>query len=196
MIPDATKWFFIRHGKLDIAEGVIPPPEARLVGLTIEQRTSLRDKIHALIPDYDSALWLCSTLPRSWESRLILGAPTPRQLSDFNEQDFGDWHGRSHNDIARTNPAASKDFWRDPVNGVPPGGESFAAMVQRVQQRIIFLNKQNLGYKSIIMIGHSGTIRAAVALSQGLAIPNLLSDLNRHIDHWSVTELNFAPDLD
>lgn len=192
MIPQQPQWIFIRHGKVDIGEGEIPPPTANLLPLDAEQGGILRHRLKTLIPDPDSVLWICSTLPRSWQSGLILGARSPRQISDFNEQDFGDWHGRSHNQIAESNPVASKNFWRDPITAAPPNGESFAAMVQRVQNRIIFINKHYSGYKTVIMIGHSGTIKAAYGLSQGLPTDRLLMDLSRHRDHWSMTQLNFA----
>lgn len=71
------------------------------------------------------------------------------------ELDFGSWEGRPWSDI----PRAESDPWaEDPVNRAPPGGESFAALTERVRAALA-------GRDGVAVVTHAGPIRAALILS-------------------------------
>ncbi|MCX8501272.1 MAG: histidine phosphatase family protein [Alphaproteobacteria bacterium] len=184
-------WYFIRHGELELPPGTIPPPLAQLRPISWSRLAEIRRSLLVAIPDIDQAVWVCSTLPRSWESGLLLGAVTPRQSSGFNEQDFGDWHGFSHRELARRDPKGAKQFWSDPIHQAPPHGETFCHMVNRVKSQIYIFKKQFFSYKSIIVICHSGTIRAAHGLSHNLVMDDYLTIEPNRFHHWSITALKF-----
>ncbi len=94
---------------------------------------------------------------RTIETATALGL-RPVAEPNFREQNFGDWTGRRHDDLARESGAAYRDFWRAPANSRPPGGESFAEQVVRVRDGLAALPPGD-----VILVVHSGTIRAALA---------------------------------
>jgi alpha-ribazole phosphatase len=102
--------------------------------------------------------------------------------ADFCEQDFGDWTGRTWDEIAPLAP----HFWDDPVATAPPGGESFAEMCRRVLRRIVALsNQQQSG--TIVSVAHAGTIRAALALALDL---DFAASIRFEIEPLSLTRID------
>ena len=53
--------------------------------------------------------------------------------ADFREMDFGDWEGRSIEEVHRVDAEAVTRFYKDPATIAPPGGES----MQLVQGRLV-----------------------------------------------------------
>jgi broad specificity phosphatase PhoE len=76
-------------------------------------------------------------------------------------------------------------FWLAPAHEVPPGGESFAALVERVHRAIERLSTQYRG-RDIVSVGHGGTIRAALSLALNLAPERALAFA---IDNTSLTRI-------
>ncbi|MEM6972383.1 MAG: histidine phosphatase family protein [Pseudomonadota bacterium] len=80
----------------------------------------------------------------------------------LRELDFGDWEGRRWDGIDR----AESDPWAaDPLAVAPPGGEPFAAMLQRVGA---LLEDPSLP-DDAALVTHAGVIRAARMLLEGVA---------------------------
>ena len=65
---------------------------------------------------------------RTVETARALGLE-PMLVDEFGEQDFGDWTGRRHDELAAGGGEAYAQFWSDPAHGRPPGGESFEDQV-------------------------------------------------------------------
>ena len=84
----------------------------------------------------------------------------PLPMPELAEQDFGDWIGRRHDDLAASAGQAYAEFWRDPARSIPPGGESFADQIVRVRRGL-----DRIDPGSAILVVHSGTIRAALSLA-------------------------------
>jgi alpha-ribazole phosphatase len=106
----------------------------------------------------------------------------PRVEPAFNEQDFGQWTGRTHDEIRRAFGAAYDDFWRAPASRRPPGGESFAEQIARVRIAI-----ETLPTGDVVVVAHGGTIRAALAIALEISAEAALSFV---IDPWSLTRLD------
>lgn len=113
---------------------------------------------------------------------------------DFGEQDFGDWTGRRHDDLARELGSAYHDFWRTPAESRPPGGESFADQVARVRAGFA-----QLPAGDVVLVVHSGTIRAALAIALDLSPeqalrfaiePLSLTRIDRLAGGWRVVGVN------
>ncbi len=82
--------------------------------------------------------------------------------ADFMELDFGQWDGRSTQEIQQTDAQGLQRFWSDPVNHAPPGGESLAQFQRRVLaawQRLLQRHQD----KRILLIAHGGTLRTLLA---------------------------------
>ena len=65
----------------------------------------------------------------------------PVLVPEFGEQDFGDWTGRRHDDLAVSGSANYARFWKDPARSKPPGGESFEDQVTRVRQGLLKIER-------------------------------------------------------
>jgi alpha-ribazole phosphatase len=105
----------------------------------------------------------------------------PMLMADFAEQDFGSWTGRSHDDMAAAGDERYARFWREPARLRPPGGESFEDQVVRVRRGL-----DHIESGPAILIVHSGTIRAALAIALDLAPETALRFV---IDPLSVTRI-------
>jgi alpha-ribazole phosphatase len=78
--------------------------------------------------------------------------------------------------------SAYKDFWRSPASNRPPGGESFVDQIARVAGGLAMLPAGN-----VVLVVHSGTVRAALAIALDIEPDNALRFV---IDHLSVTRID------
>jgi alpha-ribazole phosphatase len=101
--------------------------------------------------------------------------------SNLGEQDFGEWTGRTWDQLA----VQAADLWKDPIATAPPRGESYAAMSARVQ-RCVIARARHLRRGNLIVVSHAGPIRAALALALELT-PT--ASLRFEIDWLSVTRI-------
>lgn len=106
-----------------------------------------------IVPD---AVVLCSPLSGAMETALTLGLQA-QACKALSEQDFGEWCGRDLADVAAETPAALQAWLRDPA-AVPPGGESFDALLLRVGKWMDSMRE----HKTVIAITHASVMRAAV----------------------------------
>ena len=81
----------------------------------------------------------------------------------FREQDFGAWTGRRHNDLVAELGDAYRDFWKSPASNRPPGGESFVDQISRAKAGLAPLPAGD-----VVLVVHSGTIRAVLAIALDL----------------------------
>ena len=86
----------------------------------------------------------------------------------FKEMGFGEWEGKTPAEVAQQDAARLENFWRDPVNFPPPGGESLAAVQARVAEGWQDLLAQH-GGRRVLLVCHGGVIR--LVLAQALEIP-------------------------
>jgi len=179
-----THWWWVRHA-----------PSAGLPGTIHGQ-----DNVDADLTDHDAiisrittlptdAVWLTSGLPRTEQTAAALGGTNCRAVSGLMEQDFGEWNGKSWNDLR--NDLTGK-FWQNFANEVPPGGESFVNMLDRVSLTIEELSYEYQG-RNIIVVAHAGTIRAALAIALNLFAK---SALTFQLDNLSLTQIENIPDGD
>ena len=77
----------------------------------------------------------------------------------FLEMDFGDWDGRSFEELQRENPELFAKIWRQPHKYSPPNGESFELFSRRITQAWEQLLEQHQG-KHVLLVCHGGVIRA------------------------------------
>ena len=118
----------------------------------------------------------------------------PELVGEFREQDFGDWTGHRHDALAASGGEAYAQFWNDPADGRPPGGESFADQVARVR-----LGLARIGAGPATLVVHSGTIRAALCIALDLTPqaalrfvidPLSLTRIDRLASGWRVVSVN------
>jgi alpha-ribazole phosphatase len=174
MTLEARLWL-IRHAPVDGPHGVIHAPDAPADLGNTQRLKALRAELPA-----DGAAY-CSPARRTVETALALGLDPVRE-SAFREQGFGTWTGRRHDEIARELGPAYDVFWRSPGRNRPPGGESFVDQVDRVAQGLAALPAGD-----VILVVHSGTIRAALAVALDIAPESALRFV---IDPLSLTRID------
>lgn len=118
----------------------------------------------------------------------------PILVADLAEQDFGDWTGRRHDDLAARGEECYMGFWQDPASSKPPGGESFEDQIARVRR---WLTDMGAGPATLVI--HSGTIRALLCIALEIAPtaalrfvidPLSITRLDRMKNGWRVVSVN------
>jgi broad specificity phosphatase PhoE len=120
------------------------------------------------------ATWVTSNLRRTHETAAAIvhaGLPGPRPIPgpgaitmpELAEQHFGEWQGLTYEQLEESRGGDFHRFWHAPAHEVPPGGESFVAVIERVSRAVRGLVDTHSG-RDIIAVAHGGTIRAALAL--------------------------------
>ncbi len=185
--PGPTRWHWVRHAPVVGQKGVIYGN--RDVSCDLSQRSSFQ-ALARILPG--KAVWLTSHLSRAKETasaiaRQGFNIPAPIIEKDLAEQDFGDWQGKAWDDFNMETDTAYREFWRDPAENAPQGGESFADVFMRVSAVIKRFNAAHSGAQ-IVVVAHGGPIRAAVALALGLELNKALCV---KIDPLSLTKLDF-----
>ena len=185
----ATRWWWLRHAP-------IPDPEGRIAGqLDLPCDTS----------DTDCFARLAERLPRNAvlvESGMIrcrqtIGAleaaglvlPSAVVDADLTEQSFGRWQGHGWNQLAATGDPDLADFWQNPAAATPPGGESFASLIERVGGAVGRLTGRFAG-RDILAVCHAGTIRAALATALDIPAKSALCFV---IEPLSLTRIDALP---
>src|ERR1700678_790888 len=128
-MSETTSFWLIRHAAVDGLAGTIWPPSAPA---NLRDRGSF-DLLRTHLPRDAKAYASPAQRTIDTAKALQLG---PVLVDEFAEQDFGDWTGRRHDDLATAGGEAYAQFWNDPARSIPPGGESFEDQVARVRQGI------------------------------------------------------------
>jgi len=170
-----THLWLIRHAPVSGPPGLLHDLQAPA---DISDVAAL-SQLGAQLPANRSAI--TSSARRAQQTARSLGLE-PRVEPAFNEQDFGAWTGRSHDELRRAFGATYDDFWRAPATSRPPGGETFVEQIARVRGAIDALSAGD-----VIIVAHGGTIRAALAIALDIAAEAALGFV---IDPWSLTRLD------
>ena len=152
-----TNLWLIRHAPVDGPRGVIHGPDAPADLGDAAAFAALKARLPG------DALAVCSPARRTRET----ASAGPRSRSNrtaFREQDFGAWTGRRHNELERELGPAYREFWKSPASNRPPGGESFVDQIARASAGLA-----QLPAGEAILVVHSGTIRAVLAIALDLA---------------------------
>lgn len=164
------------YGSSDVA-AEMPAPEA--IGA-----------VARMLPD--DAVWITSPLRRAADTMAALraasgGGGDTLVEPGLAEQDFGDWEGKPSADIWG---AVAQELRDDPASIVPPNGESFHQLCRRAGEALERLMRAHAG-SNIIVVAHSGAIRAALARALDLT-PN--AALRIAVDVLSVSRCDHFPD--
>lgn len=182
-----TFLWLIRHAPVDGVKGTIHAADAPADLSDRMQLDALRQRLPQNAASY------ASPSRRTVETARALGLE-PMLVSEFREQDFGDWTGGLHDELAATGGEAYTQFWSDPARGRPPGGESFEDQVARVR---LGLSRIDAGPATLVV--HSGTIRAALCIALDLTPqaalrfvidPLSLTRIDRLASGWRVVSVN------
>ena len=189
-----TRWWWVRHAPVTGHDGRLYG--RRDVAADLSDAATLA-RLAARLPR--SAVWIASPLLRTRATGTALaerlaanGATAPRSLiePDFIEQDFGAWQGLTYEEIDAQLAPERSPFWFAPARVTPPGGESFAAVVERVEVAVARIT-QAFANRDIVAMAHAGTVRAALALALGL---DPEAALRFSVDTLSLTRIDHIAD--
>ena len=180
-----TRFWWVRHGPTRNPDGLVC---GRL------------DLPFLAIPD-QSSMWLAGVLPAAgaWvttplkrtmgTAQAILRASASNisaiAIPELLEQSFGQWEGQPAEAVYGA-MGPDDSFWHAADGGTPPGGESFAQVMARTAEAIDDLADRYSGC-DVVVVGHAGPIRAAVAVALDLA-PRVALRLS--VEPLSVTRLD------
>ena len=170
-----TNLWLIRHAPVDGPSGVIHAPDAPA---DLGDRAALA-ALKARLPQH--AFAVCSPARRTRETARALGLDAVENAA-FREQDFGAWTGRRHHDLAAELGEAYRAFWQSAASNHPPGGESFVDQIARAKAGLA-----SLPAGDAVLVVHSGTVRAVLAIALELAPDNALRFV---IDPLSLTRID------
>ncbi len=180
----STRWWWVRHAPSAGIPGIIHGQDD--VDADLSDQAAI-DARRATLPE--DAVWLTSGLPRTVQTATALGGTDCRAVPGLMEQDFGEWNGKSWDDLRDD---TAREFWQNFATQAPPGGESFVHMMNRVSDAIAELSLEYEG-KDIIAVTHSGTIRTALSMALDLFAK---SALTFQLNNLSLTEIENIPDDD
>ena len=164
--------YFIRHGETDWnAEGrlqgqrdipmnALGRRQAAAAALTLG-----KEALAAREPG--SLAWWASPLGRTLETMAIVREtlelpPDGFQTDDrMRELSFGRWEGLTWREVRRADPAGAAGRERDKWNAVPPDGESYEMLLERVSPFVSGLTADSL------LVSHGGVARALMVLLGG-----------------------------
>jgi alpha-ribazole phosphatase len=175
MMAAETNLWLIRHAPVDGPRGVIHAPDAPADLGDSAAFAALKAKLPA------DAVAVCSPARRTRETAQRLELDAVEDVL-FREQDFGDWTGRRHNDLVAELGDAYRNFWKSPAANRPPGGESFVDQIDRARAGLA-----SLPAGDAILVVHSGTIRAVLAIALDLSPDSALRFV---IDPLSLTRID------
>ena len=168
--------YFVRHGETDWnREGRLQGQrDVELNGVGRRQAAEcgriLGDLLRQLGRQPSAFMYVSSPLSRARETmslmRQVLGLdPAPDQVDPrLKELSFGDWEGETIAEIRARDPAAIAARERDKWSFVPPQGESYAKLSQRVGAWYASLQEDT------VAVAHGGTARALMVVL-GLVAP-------------------------
>lgn len=201
MSQTATRWWLLRHAP-------VPCPHGRITGrLDVACDTSEDEVFRSLARTLpvnpvlvESGLIRCRQTAGALEAAGLL-LPPPMVEPDLAEQDFGRWQGRSWMELEAAKDPDLAAFWADPAEATPPGGESFAATIERVRGALEQITAAQAG-RDILAVVHAGTVRSALAVALDLkpeqalrfaVKPLSLTRLDSTSTGWRVETVNAQP---
>jgi alpha-ribazole phosphatase len=114
----------------------------------------------------------------------------------FREVGFGEWEGKSAEELLMEDNHAISAFWNDPVRNTPPGGESLPDFQQRVITTWLEMLNRYAG-EHLLLVGHAGMMRILLLHVLDLplesfyrfdprnaAIVRIRIDSGRHGEQW------------
>ncbi len=179
MWDTATVLILVRHGRTQANR------EGRLQG-RLDQDLDDHGQAQALaVAAYVQERWqvdqvVSSPLRRAVQTSAAFGLPV--EIDDrWMELAYGKYEGTPQADV----PSEVWSLWRDDPHFTPEGGESLAALDQRVREACTDLVALAAD-SNVVVVSHVSPMKSAVAWALGVGIE---ISFNCHLDHASVCRI-------
>lgn len=80
----------------------------------------------------------------------------------LKEVGFGEWEGKTPDELKQERPVEYAAFYADPVNMRPPRAEDLGSFIDRVSDAYDDIAQQYTG-KHLLVVAHAGVMRAVIA---------------------------------
>lgn len=126
----------------------------------------------------DHAPWnviISSPLSRCIEFARELGERTNIEVkteSRFMEIGFGEWEGRTADELEQENPGQVQRFLSDPLNHTPPGAETLPEFEARIISAWNVVLQQHAG-QHVLLVGHAGMMRMIIRHVLGMPLERM-----------------------
>jgi len=123
---------------------------------------------HALADESVDAIY-ASDLLRAWQTANAIAHTCQCPLTahpGLRERGFGEFEGKTYAEIETTWPEMAQQWRKREPHWAPPGGESLAAMRERVLSTASALAQQHLGGQ-IVLVAHGGVMDILYRLATG-----------------------------
>ena len=95
---------------------------------------------------------------------------------NIKEIGFGEWEGKTPDDILAEDSQALNHFYQDPVHNRPKGAEPLGAFSERVWNAYLGIIEQHQG-KHVLIVAHAGVARAITANILKMSLDDVYSRL-------------------
>lgn len=164
---DATRIIAIRHG--ETAWNVNTRIQGQLdIPLNETGRWQAQRLALALAGEPIAAVY-SSDLLRAWDTALSVADAVGRPVvtdEGLRERGFGEFQGRTYAEIEALWPEDALRWRKRDPHFAPPGGESLAALRERVTRTAHALAKRHPG-EQIVMVGHGGVMDVLYRIATG-----------------------------
>ncbi|MCS0502217.1 histidine phosphatase family protein [Ancylobacter mangrovi] len=163
--------YLVRHGETDwnLAGRLQGNQDIPLNDLGREQAAGTARVIERLSRDAGAPLdYVSSPLSRTSQTMAILRAKLGlapdgfRRDARLKEISFGRWEGATWTELRRRDPVSLAARKADPWNFVPPSGESYAMLAERVMAAIGEIERDS------VVVTHGGVVRAMLHVLAGM----------------------------
>ena len=169
-VPGRFRLFLVRHGHLENSEkgainGQTDVHLSPLGQFQMERRAESLQEVPV-------TLLFSSNLSRTRESLAPIAesrAPLkPVEIPGFRERSFGEWEGKSREEIARQDPRGYARWQALDTGFIPSGGESLRSFRERVLETFrALLRKTGHGHNAVL-VAHSGVNRILLLDALGM----------------------------
>lgn len=165
-ITISQRLFLVRHGETDWnREGRLQGgQDIPLNALGREQAVEAAGRLRDLVKGYDGLDFVASPMQRACETMEILrhqlGLPPKdyRIEERLKELTFGEWEGFTWREVRKAERELALARERDKWSFVPPGGESYKMLAERIRPVLEGLTRET------VLVSHGGVARAVLAL--------------------------------
>ena len=175
------------QGQLDIPLDEIGQAQAAAIAQRLARERPVAIYASDLSRTQQTARWIQNAVAET-----ILPDPPPPLVLEprLREMHFGEWQGMTFAEIQAAQPEALAAWQANRMTDAPPGGETLAQLVDRVQMvyhEILAAHPDG----TVMLVGHGGALQVLLCLALGLA-PERFWQMQ--LDNTGLADLRIYPE--